>query len=474
VLTPGSPTAHPTPALVAHAQGGLTLGPERGELAADFWSLGVDSTNKRLLRTAVLKTFETLGQVTVSVFFEEETSRSQEVVFDVLEDSRWSPCFPEVTIGSKFLYNNQLLDPADRRSCHFTIRGLLVLLVWQEQEPGTMQQFPEVLLQYSGCENVIKALLDTGSASDAMSHAYATAHFPERDWRRQGSPSIRCSGGSETPSSGRINITIQVGDLRIRLTFIIVKDLAQNIILGHDFWVTYSPFMTFKEHVHTDAPDLDDPIDHWLQDVNTLNRGLLHMGKWMSSKWRPPAEPPGMCFAFKITDLSLIPCILESTLLRERLETMDREEIKNQIFWDRRAVVVEKYRKALREEGKPRDLPVSEQTTAFLSSQDQSRLLAEPGAHGTQIENTEQGDQKPKIEPETQKAPAPGAEPDDRKPVAAHERGQGPQPDEAPEESSAEPAKGDCHQTEPGTTPCPGAFHGYTRLDRSFFVFFTL
>ena len=25
---------------VAHLQGGLTLGPERGELAADFWSLG--------------------------------------------------------------------------------------------------------------------------------------------------------------------------------------------------------------------------------------------------------------------------------------------------------------------------------------------------------------------------------------------------------------------------------------------------
>jgi hypothetical protein len=34
----GPPAA--TPALVAHAQGGLTLGPERGELAADFWSLG--------------------------------------------------------------------------------------------------------------------------------------------------------------------------------------------------------------------------------------------------------------------------------------------------------------------------------------------------------------------------------------------------------------------------------------------------
>jgi len=30
VLTPGSPPAHATPALVAHAQGGLTLGPERG------------------------------------------------------------------------------------------------------------------------------------------------------------------------------------------------------------------------------------------------------------------------------------------------------------------------------------------------------------------------------------------------------------------------------------------------------------
>ena len=40
VVTPGLPLAPPTPALVAHTQGGLTLGPERGELAADFWSLG--------------------------------------------------------------------------------------------------------------------------------------------------------------------------------------------------------------------------------------------------------------------------------------------------------------------------------------------------------------------------------------------------------------------------------------------------
>ena len=40
VVTPGSPPAPATPALVAHAQGGLTLNPERGELAADFWSLG--------------------------------------------------------------------------------------------------------------------------------------------------------------------------------------------------------------------------------------------------------------------------------------------------------------------------------------------------------------------------------------------------------------------------------------------------
>ena len=39
VLTPGSPPASATLALVTHAQGGLTLGPEQGELAADFWSL---------------------------------------------------------------------------------------------------------------------------------------------------------------------------------------------------------------------------------------------------------------------------------------------------------------------------------------------------------------------------------------------------------------------------------------------------
>jgi hypothetical protein len=37
---PAQPPAHLPPALVAHAQGGLTLGPERGELAADFWDLG--------------------------------------------------------------------------------------------------------------------------------------------------------------------------------------------------------------------------------------------------------------------------------------------------------------------------------------------------------------------------------------------------------------------------------------------------
>ena len=35
-----SPPPHPTPALVARAQGGLTLGPEGGELGADFFYLG--------------------------------------------------------------------------------------------------------------------------------------------------------------------------------------------------------------------------------------------------------------------------------------------------------------------------------------------------------------------------------------------------------------------------------------------------
>jgi hypothetical protein len=36
LLTPAQPPAHPTPALIARAQGGLTLGPEQGELGADF------------------------------------------------------------------------------------------------------------------------------------------------------------------------------------------------------------------------------------------------------------------------------------------------------------------------------------------------------------------------------------------------------------------------------------------------------
>ncbi len=33
---PGSPSAHPAPALVARVQAGITSGPDRGELAADF------------------------------------------------------------------------------------------------------------------------------------------------------------------------------------------------------------------------------------------------------------------------------------------------------------------------------------------------------------------------------------------------------------------------------------------------------
>jgi len=41
VVTPGSPPAPPTPALVVHAQGGLTLGLEQGELDADFCHLGI-------------------------------------------------------------------------------------------------------------------------------------------------------------------------------------------------------------------------------------------------------------------------------------------------------------------------------------------------------------------------------------------------------------------------------------------------
>jgi hypothetical protein len=42
---PTQPSAHPAPALVAHAQGGITLGPGEGELDADFCSLGKIATN---------------------------------------------------------------------------------------------------------------------------------------------------------------------------------------------------------------------------------------------------------------------------------------------------------------------------------------------------------------------------------------------------------------------------------------------
>jgi hypothetical protein len=40
----GSPFSHPgsASALISHAQGGITLGPEQGELGADFTNLGIE------------------------------------------------------------------------------------------------------------------------------------------------------------------------------------------------------------------------------------------------------------------------------------------------------------------------------------------------------------------------------------------------------------------------------------------------
>ena len=62
-LTPGSSSAHLTPALVAHAQGGLTLGPEEGGPDADFCHLGI-----KLLRHLIDQHLEVNQQVT-SLFF---------------------------------------------------------------------------------------------------------------------------------------------------------------------------------------------------------------------------------------------------------------------------------------------------------------------------------------------------------------------------------------------------------------------
>ena len=44
--SPGSPSAHPTPALVAHTQGGITLSLEEGEVDADFCQLGIFSLGR--------------------------------------------------------------------------------------------------------------------------------------------------------------------------------------------------------------------------------------------------------------------------------------------------------------------------------------------------------------------------------------------------------------------------------------------
>jgi hypothetical protein len=406
--------------------------------------LKVDSTKRRRLRTAVLETFETLGEVTAPVSFSQDASKSQEVVFNVLEDRQWLPCLPVVTIGSVFLYKNQLLDPNDKRYHLFTIRGLLALLVWQEQGRGTMQHFCKVELQQARCKPAINALLDTGSTFDAMSHAYAAENFPEQGWPRQASLPIRCSDGSETPSSGNINVVFRVGDRCIQRTFVIVKDLARDIILGHEFWVRYSPFLAFKDHIDTEAPASEDPIDHWPQDVNAMNRGMLRIGRWISSKWKREMEIPSMCYIFKISDHILTARFLESTLLRMQLEEMDEESVRNQIWRDRRELVVGKYRAALEKEGKlPK--PAADDADGAESNQEfEARpaidRTAEPEAHETKARVTEKGGQKCETEPAVQHAAEARAESDERQRVVMQEQ-EGPPLNNVPVQSSTKPAE---------------------------------
>jgi hypothetical protein len=54
----GSASAHPAPALVVDGQGGINLGPDGGELGADFCSLGIKTAVGFTARTCSLRTLQ--------------------------------------------------------------------------------------------------------------------------------------------------------------------------------------------------------------------------------------------------------------------------------------------------------------------------------------------------------------------------------------------------------------------------------
>jgi hypothetical protein len=210
--------------------------------AANALNLKVDTEKVRSIRTGLGDFHSTCGEVKASVAFA-GYSQTQEITFDVL--AYWIPELPEVTVGERFLDENNLFNTQDHRYATRPCTLGLYLIFLMATTKRQRLRFLPVWVNLSGRREQVDALLDSGSTWDGMSLEYAAHNFPLGTWRYHWAKHVKCPDGTTVRTKWSVDATIEVAGRSINRTFYIVPGLTRKIVLGHDFWYTYNPIVTF-------------------------------------------------------------------------------------------------------------------------------------------------------------------------------------------------------------------------------------
>jgi hypothetical protein len=251
--------------------------------AVNTFQLEVDTKKARILQTG-LKTFHrTYGQVRANVAFA-GYSQVQEVTFDVL--SYWVRGLPEVTVGERFLDENNLLNTQDPRYASRPCTLSLYLVLLMDTTVRQKLRFLPISIMLSSCRQQVDALLDSGCTWDGMSLEYAAHHFPIGIWRHHLAKYVRCPDGTTIRTKWSVDATIQVGGQSINRTFYIVPRLTRNVILGHDFWFTYNPTEKYRDLISAIEDQDSETEDHLpMIQVGRGNGWLLRIGRKIGSSF---------------------------------------------------------------------------------------------------------------------------------------------------------------------------------------------
>ena len=222
--------------------------------AANALNLKIDTEKVRSIRTGLGGFHLTCGEVKASVAFA-GYSQTQEITFDVL--AYWIPGLPEVTVGERFLDENNLFNTQDHRYATRPCALCLYLVFLVATTRRQRLRFLPVWVNLYGRREEVDALLDSGSTWDGMSLEYAAHNFPLGTWRYHWAKHVRCPDGTTVRTKWSVDATIEVAGQSINRTFYIVPGLTRKIVLGHNFWHTYNPNVAFAALVR--AVEDQDP-----------------------------------------------------------------------------------------------------------------------------------------------------------------------------------------------------------------------